>query len=92
MANSLQAKKRDRQAKKRRLRNGTLRSMIRTYIKKTQAYIKASDVQGSQSSFSATARLLDKMVSKGIFHKNKVARIKSNLNKHIKALCLKEKI
>lgn len=86
MANSAGSKKRARQAEKRRQHNASLRSMTRTYLKKVVTAIESGDKEAAQSAFSAAAPALDKAVSKGIFHKNKVARHKSRLNAQIKAL------
>ncbi len=86
MANSAGSKKRARQAEKRRQHNASLRSMTRTYLKKVINAIEAGNKEDAQTAFTAAAPALDKAVSKGIFHKNKVARHKSRLNAQIKAL------
>lgn len=86
MANSAGSKKRARQAEKRRQHNASLRSMTRTYLKKVISAIEAGNKEDAQTAFIAAAPALDKAVSKGIFHKNKVARHKSRLNAQIKAL------
>lgn len=86
MANSAGSKKRARQAEKRRQHNASLRSMTRTYLKKVISAIEAGNKEEAQTAYTAAAPALDKAVSKGIFHKNKVARHKSRLNAQIKAL------
>ncbi|ERP96460.1 MULTISPECIES: 30S ribosomal protein S20 [Marinobacter] len=86
MANSPQAKKRARQNEKNRKHNASLRSMARTYMKKVDAQIKAGDYEGAQAALKQAQPVLDSMVNKGIFAKNKVARHKSRLNAKIKAL------
>lgn len=86
MANSAGSKKRARQAEKRRQHNASLRSMTRTYLKKVVTAIEAGDKEAAQTAFTAAAPALDKAVTKGIFHKNKVARHKSRLSAQIKAL------
>ncbi|MGP9833718.1 30S ribosomal protein S20 [Marinobacter sp. NSM] len=86
MANSPQAKKRARQNEKNRKHNASLRSMARTYMKKVDAQIKAGSYEGAQEALKAAQPILDSMVNKGIFAKNKVARHKSRLNAKIKAL------
>ena len=86
MANSVQAKKRARQNEKRRQHNASLRSMVRTYLKKVDAAIE-SGVQGdAQQAYTAAVPVLDRMADKGILHKNKAARHKSRLNAKVKAL------
>ena len=86
MANSPQAKKRARQAEKNRKHNMGLRSMVRTYIKKTLAAIEAGDKEAAQAAYTASVPVIDGMVNKGILHKNKAARHKSRLNAKVKAI------
>ena len=80
MANSAGSRKRARQAVKRRAHNASLRSMVRTYIKKVRAAIDTKNYEEAQAAFVAATPYVDKMVTKGIMHKNKAARIKSRLN------------
>ena len=86
MANSPQAKKRARQNEKNRKHNASLRSMARTYMKKVDAKIKAGNYEEAQTALQQAQPVIDSMVNKGIFSKNKVARHKSRLNAKIKAL------
>ncbi len=80
MANSAGSRKRARQAVKRRAHNASLRSMVRTQIKKVRAAIETQNYDDAQAALTAAAPFVDKMVTKGILHKNKAARIKSRLN------------
>ena len=86
MANSAQAKKRARQAEKRRVHNTSLRSMVRTYIKRVYAAIAANDAAQATAALNEAVPIIDKMVSKGIMHKNKAARHKSRMSKQVHAL------
>ena len=86
MANSPQAKKRARQNDKARKHNASLRSMVRTYIKKVIAAIQSGDAEAAKSAYSAAVPVIDRIADKGIIHKNKAARHKSRLNAQIKAL------
>ena len=86
MANSAQARKRARQAESRRQNNASLRSMVRTYIKKVISAIEAGDKEVAQNAFAAAVPVIDRMSDKGIIHKNKAARHKSRLSAHIKAM------
>ncbi len=86
MANTAQSKKRARQAETRRQHNASLRSKMRTYVKKVVKLIAAKDVDGAQAAFKEAAPVLDSMANKGIIHKNKAARQKSRLNANVKAL------
>lgn len=86
MANSAQAKKRARQNVKQRQHNASLRSMVRTYIKKTVAAIATGEYATATAAYKAAVPVIDRMADKGIIHKNKAARHKSRLNTKIKAL------
>ena len=86
MANSAQARKRARQGEKRRVRNASQRSMARTYIKRVNAAIEAKNVEEANNAFVEAVPVIDKMITKGILHKNQAARYKSRLNKKIKSL------
>ena len=86
MANSPQARKRARQGEKRRRHNASLRSMVRTYIKRVVAQIAAGDAAAAQAAYADAVPVIDRMADKGIIHKNKAARHKSRLNAQIKAL------
>lgn len=86
MANTAQAKKRARQAEKRRQNNTAMRSQLRTALKKIHSAIVAKDKTAADASYRVAQPVIDKMVSKGIIHKNKAARHKSRLNAQIKDL------
>ncbi len=86
MANTQQARKRARQAEKARKHNASLRSMVRTYIKKVVNAIQKGDVDTAKSAYQSAVPVIDRIADKGIIHKNKAARHKSRLNEQIKAL------
>jgi small subunit ribosomal protein S20 len=86
VANSAQAKKRARQAEGRRRHNASLRSLVRTVIKKVNAAITAGDAEQAQAAYTAAVPVIDSMADKGILHKNKAARHKSRLNTQVKGL------
>lgn len=86
MANTKQAKKRIRQAEKHRQHNASMRSMLRTYIKKVAAAISTSDQEAAIASLRQATPIIDRMADKGIIHKNKAARHKSRLSARIKKL------
>ena len=86
MANSPSARKRARQAENRRQHNASLRSMVRTSIKKVVKAIDAKDVEAAKAAYTVAVPVIDRMADKGIIHKNKAARHKSRLNAQIKAL------
>ena len=86
MANIKSAEKRARQAIKRRAHNITLRSKMRTAIKKARSALAAGEKDGAQAAVKAATPVIDSMVNKGIIHRNKAARHKSRLTKQIRAL------
>ena len=86
MANSAQARKRARQAVKQRTHNVSLRSTLRTAIKKVQKAIIAGDKVVAQAEFTQSMSIIDSIADKKIIHKNKAARHKSRLSAAIKAL------
>lgn len=86
MANIASARKRARQAEKRRQHNVVLRSRMRTSVKKVLKAIAAGDKSAAQEAFKEAVPLIDSTANKGMIHKNKAARHKSRINARIKAL------
>jgi len=86
LANSLSARKRARQSEKHRLANASQRSRARTSIKKVLAAIEAGDKSAAETAYKSAVPAIDRCVSKGLMHRNKAARHKSRLNRHIRAL------
>jgi small subunit ribosomal protein S20 len=86
MANSAQARKRARQAAKRRAHNVGLRSSLRTAIKKVRKAIATGDKAAAQAVFKESQSVIDSIADKKIVHKNSAARHKSRLSAAIKAL------
>lgn len=86
MANSAQARKRARQAVKRNAHNASLRSELRTAIKKVAKAIEAGDKAAAKAVFQESTSVVDSIADKKIIHKNKAARHKSRLSAAIKAM------
>lgn len=86
MANIKSAQKRARQGEERRKHNMTLRSRMRTQIKRVIKAIESGDKEAAQSSYREAVPVIDSMINKGIIHRNKAARHKSRLNKRISEL------
>ncbi|MBS0289901.1 MAG: 30S ribosomal protein S20 [Proteobacteria bacterium] len=86
MANTKQAQKRSRQAEKHRIENKWQISRMNTHIKRVLSAIQNKEIDGAKTEYKAAVAIIDKLVNKGLVHKNKAARHKSRLNKHIKAL------
>lgn len=77
------AKKRVRQAAKRRERNHSQRSKMRTLVKKV---LDTTDKKEAQAYYREAVSYLDKMAAKGLIHQNKAARRKAKLTKHVNNL------
>ena len=86
MANSPSAKKRASQAERRRRRNASHRSMMRTYLKATIAAIESADKTAAEAAYKIVVPILDSSACRGIITKNKAARHKSRMNAQIRAL------
>jgi small subunit ribosomal protein S20 len=86
LANSPSAKKRARQQEKRRQHNASLRSRLRTHIKKVQKAVDTGDQTAAVQLLQQATPVIDAMTNKGIIHRNKAARHKSRLNRKVKAL------
>ena len=86
MANSPQAKKRARQNERRLEVNKARRSRIRTYLRKVEEAIASGDAAAAKSALQAAQPELMRGVTKGVLHKNTVARKMSRLSARVKAL------
>ena len=86
MANIKSAEKRARQSVERRAHNMTLRSKMRTAIKKARNALEEGEHQSAQVAVRAAVPVIDSMVNKGIIHRSTAARHKSRLSALLKAL------
>ena len=86
LANIASAKKRARQAARRRLHNNSRRSMLRSSIRKVLDSIAQGDKTAATAAYQAAVPIIDRMANKGLIHKNKAARHKRRLNARIRAL------
>ena len=77
------AKKRMRQNEKRRERNQSHKSRVRSKIKKLESM---GDKDAAQELLNDVKGELDRLASKNIIHKNKAANYKSKLEKHVNGL------
>lgn len=86
MANIKSAIKRNRQNKKRRLRNRVYRGQARTFIRDARASLVEENLEDAREATHKAVKALDKAAEKGIIHKNNAARRKSRLMKQLAAL------
>ncbi len=83
MPNIKSAKKRMVLSGKARLRNRSERAKIRTAVKGVRATTSAKD---AQEQLRSVVKLLDRAATKRLIHPNRVARVKSQLEKHTRSL------
>jgi len=77
-------KKRLRQNLARRARNRSVKSSLRTHIKRVLAAIASGDQEKIGAEFRLACQKLDKAASAGVIHRNTAARHKSRLSARIK--------
>jgi small subunit ribosomal protein S20 len=80
MPNIRSAKKRMRIEEKRRVRNASVKSTVRTYVTKARTAIAAdAEAPETEEAIREAISNLDRAVSKGVLHANNAARRKSRL-------------
>lgn len=86
MATHPSAEKRHRQTVRRTAVNRSRESRIRTFVKNVESAIGSGDKEAARAAFSLAAPEMQRGVTKGVLHKNTVARKLSRLSARIKAL------
>ncbi len=86
MANIKQQIKRNKTNEKSRLRNASFKSSVKTAFKAVELAVHAKDKEKAELALSFAHKKLDKGQAKGIYHKNFVARHKSQLTKSVNSL------
>lgn len=86
MANHKSAEKRMRQDLVRRERNRSVRSTMRSAIKKLRTAIEQGNAEEAKSLLVPTLRMVDTTAQKGVIHRNAAARTKSRLTRAVNAL------
>ena len=84
MANTKSAIKRIRTSEKRRQRNRTVRSRVRSALKTARAAVTTPG-EDARTTVLQAIRTLDKAVTKGVIHRNTAARKKSALARRLVA-------
>jgi len=84
------AKKRVRQAEKKRLRNKAAKSRLKTETKKLRMAVERKDTAEAGQQLGRVTKLLHQAAAKGVIHKNKAARAQSKLQKHLNIATEKE--
>ncbi len=86
MANIASAKKRARQTIHKRVIKGSLRSELRTVIKRVEKACNEGNVQSATTEFRNAQSRIDSIARKGVLHKNTAARHKKRLVAAIKSI------
>jgi small subunit ribosomal protein S20 len=86
MANTPQAKKRIRRNERRAEINHSRISRIRSFIKKVEAACEAGDKEAAAAALKAAQPEMARGVSRGVLHKNTVARKLSRLTRRVGTL------
>ena len=91
MPHSLSAKKSLRQNERRRRRNRSNRSALRSTIKKCTVAIESSQTETGPELLKQAVRKIDQAVAKHLLHKNTAARRKSLLTRRMNAVLAAQK-
>ena len=83
MANIKSAKKRILVSNIRAERNKAIRSGVKTAIKKVYAAIESGDKAAAQTALQAATKTIEMAGSKGVYHKNNVARKVARVSKAV---------
>jgi small subunit ribosomal protein S20 len=84
MPNIKSAIKRVKTSEASKAQNSTVKSTMRTAVKKAEAAIVNNDAEAT-ASFAQASSKLDKAAAKGLIHKNAAARKKARLMKKLNA-------
>lgn len=82
---NLSAMKRARQAVKRNLRNKTIRSTVKTILKKVESSIASGNREDVGKALIEATKTLNKAASKGVVKKNTASRSISRLTRKVNA-------
>lgn len=83
MANIKSQIKRIKTNEKARLRNKSVKSSLKTAVRKFREAADAGDTAAAQTALRDASRQLDKAVSKGVIHSNQAANRKSGMASHL---------
>lgn len=86
MANIKSAKKRILVTRTKAARNKSIKSAVKTSIKKVEAAVAKKDKAAAVNALTAATTTISKAASKGVYHKNNAARKVSRLAKMVNEL------
>lgn len=83
MANIKSAKKRILVTETKTARNKSIKSKVKTYVKKVETAVEKKDVETAKVALKEAISVINKAGSKGVYHKNTCARKISRLTKAV---------
>ena len=86
LANIKSAKKRILVTETRAARNKSIRSEVKTAIKKVEAAVAANDKDAAKAALTVAISTIESASSKGVYHKNNAGRKVSRLKKLVNTL------
>ena len=92
MSESKSADRTARAQEKRRICNRVIRGRTRTILRSARQSVAAGDADQARDAVAVAIASLDSAGAKRVFHRNKVARLKSRLSKQVNALEAKSEV
>ena len=86
MAHSKSSKKRVFIGERNAARNKSIKSRVKTFVKKVLSAVEAKNVDEAKAALQVAYKELDKEVTKGVLKKNTASRKKSRLTLKVNAL------
>ena len=86
MANIKSAKKRILVIATKSARNRSIKSAVKTQVKKVLAAVESNDIQAAKPALAVAIKVIDKACAKGVFHKKTAARKKSTLTRLVNSI------
>ena len=86
MANIKSAKKRILVNRTKMERNKSIKSGVKTAVKKVDAAVAAKDVEAAKAALLNASSFIDKAATKGVYHKNTASRKVSRLSKAVNSI------
>jgi len=78
--------KRNRTNEEARLRNKSVRSSVKTAVRRFRTAAATGDREAATTELRTAGRALDKAASKGVIHKNQAANKKSAMERRVNSL------
>ena len=88
MATHKSAEKRNRQNEKRRIRNTSIKTYVKTKIKEVLKTVENKDIEGAKSALARVIPVIDKASTKGVLHKKTASRKISRLTRKVNSLSI----